>query len=341
MKRAALLLLLISCFQQRSFLQNIPLHSKLLFTSKEKTRVSADSIYRYQFSAIDSSNKPFSFSIKSLPSWLHYNAATQSVFGKPIKPGQYPIHLIAFNADTVVRQRFVLTVYNGKTTNILCLGNSITNGTDQYNSYRRSLWQLLHKNNYNFDLVGSWSSHHMGGQVPNPDFDMDHDGHSGWTATDVLNPPDWDKQRGNIHQWLEAYSPDIVLMELGTNEVFQCVTVADALKNISAVIDSLRKNNERVKIFLAQIPPLGERWGPKKLCGNDTAYKERVIAFNKGIKDFAIKKNTAASRVIIVDQYTGVDPAKNMYDDIHPNDSGEKIMAGKWFAAIRPYLKKL
>jgi acyl-CoA thioesterase I len=341
MKKVSLLLLLLACFQRAALSQNIPLRSKLFFISKEKNRVSIDSVYRYQLSALDSSGKPFSYAVKSLPPWLHFNRESHTLSGKPVKPGQYPLHIIAFNTDTMVHQRFMLTVYNGNTTNILCLGNSITNGTDKYNSYRRCLWQLLHKNNYNIDLVGSWNSHHMGGEVPDPDFDMDHDGHSGWTAADVLNPPDWDKQRGNIHQWLQTYSPGMVLIELGTNEVFQCVPVADALKNIAAIIESFRKNNSGVKIFLAQIPPLGKQWAPKKLCGNDTAYAQRVIAFNKAIKDFAVKKNTAASRVIAVDQYTGMDPSKNMYDDIHPNNSGEKIMAEKWFAAIRPYLKKL
>ncbi|MEP7142377.1 MAG: GDSL-type esterase/lipase family protein [Ferruginibacter sp.] len=341
MKKATSLLLLIACFQRITFSQNMPLHSKLFFTSKEKSRVSIDSIYRYRLSAFDSSGNPVSYTVKSLPSWLHYDATTHFISGKPLKPGQYPVHIIASNTDTMAHQRFMLTVYNGKTTNILCLGNSITNGTDKYNSYRRSLWQLLHKNNYNIDFVGSWSSHHMGGEVPSPDFDMDHDGHSGWTAADVLNPPDWDKQRGNIHKWLQTYSPGIVLIEFGTNEVFQCVAVADALKSIADIIDSLRKNNAGVKIFLAQIPPLGQQWAPKKLCGNDTAYAQKVIAFNKAIKEFGGKKNTAASPVIIVDQYTGMNPAKNMYDDIHPNDSGEKKMAEKWFAAMRPYLNKL
>lgn len=31
----------------------------------------------------------------------------------------------------------------------------------------------------------------------------------------------------------------------------------------------------------------------------------------------------------------------DMYDDIHPNSKGEKIMAQRWFDAMRGYLKKL
>ena len=49
------------------------------------------------------------------------------------------IHITASTADTTVHQRFMLTVYNDKTTNILTLGNSITNGTNKYNSYRSAI----------------------------------------------------------------------------------------------------------------------------------------------------------------------------------------------------------
>jgi lysophospholipase L1-like esterase len=340
MKKTALLAIVCIFFQQKAFLQNV-LHSKLQFTSKEKNRVSIDSIYYYTVSAIDSSGHSISYSVEGLPLWLTYNATTHSISGKPPKTGQYMIHIAASTADTTVHQRFMLTVYNKKTMNILTLGNSITNGTNKYNSYRRPLWQLLHKGNYNFDFIGSWDKHHMGGEVPDPDFDMDHDGHSGWKASDILSQPEWDKQRGNIYEWIQNYTPGIVLLELGTNEVFQCVAVKDAMNSISLLIDILRKKNPGVKIFIAQIPPLGKKWSDKTLCGNKVTYGEALINFNRQVKILAAEKNTTVSKIIIVDQYTGINPATDMYDDIHPNETGEKIMAQRWYSAVSKYLKKL
>ena len=316
-------------------------HSKLQFTSKEVNRVSIDSMYYYQFKAIDSSGNPFSFSVERLPAWLKFNVADHSISGKPRKPGQYMIDIIASAADTTVHQRFMLTVYNHKTMNILTLGNSITNGTNRYNSYRRDLWQLLHKGDYNFDFIGSWSLHHMGGEVPDPDFDMDHDGHSGWKASDILSQPDWDKQRGNIHEWIKTYTPDIVLIELGTNDVFQCVPARESMNNISLIINIVRNKNPRVKIFLAQIPPLGAQWADKKLCGTDTSYSQSIQIFNNYIVKLAEEKSTVTSNVIAVDLFTNVHPATDMYDDIHPNDIGEKDMAERWYKAINKYLTKL
>jgi acyl-CoA thioesterase-1 len=314
---------------------------KISFVSKAVNRVAEGSTYQYAVRAFDSLGRTIEYTVANLPSWIKFNKEKNTLSGLAKKAGQYPIQINAVTKDTTVTQHFMLTVYNKQTVNILPIGNSITNGTSVYNSYRRSLWQLLHAANYNFDFIGSWDKHHMSGEVPNPDFDMDHDGHSGWKASDVLQPPDWDMQRGNLREWLKNYTPNIVLIELGTNEVFQCVPVKEAIANIDTIIQLLRKKNPVVKILLAQIPPLGNQWGPKKLCGTDTAYDQAIKIFNEGVVGFARKKNTKQSPVILVDQFTGVDPSVDMYDDIHPNDKGEKIMAERWFAPMKKYLKKI
>ena len=313
---------------------------QLVFTSNPVTRVLSGKVFRYTFSAIDSMGKAISYSVDNLPSWIQYEKNTQTISGTTDKAGQYLVTIRAVTEDTVVGQNFMLTVYNKRTINILPLGNSITNGTGSYNSYRRSLWQLLHKANFNFDMIGSWALHHGGGPVPEPDFDMDHEGHSGWTAHDVLQPPGWDEHRGNIDKWLLLYRPDIVLMELGTNEVFQCLGAEKILDDMSLIIEKIRQKNKTVKILIAQIPPLGEQWAAKKLCGTDTSYAEAIKIFNTSIVKFAQNNSTSRSSVIVVDQFTGVDPSKDMYDDIHPNTNGEKKMAERWFKALAPLLRR-
>ncbi|MET0391684.1 MAG: GDSL-type esterase/lipase family protein [Chitinophagaceae bacterium] len=330
-----LFLLLLQLFSCASRAQ------QLSFVSKSVSRVKTGAVYRYTVAAFDSAGHTIRYTGAKLPSWLKLDINSHELTGRAAKPGQYPVQVDATTRDTVISQHFMLTVYDSETVNILPIGNSITNGTGAYNSYRRHLWQLLHAGNYNFDLIGSWSQHHMGGPVPDPDFDMDHEGHSGWKASDVLQPPDWDRHRGNLSDWLQQYRPDIVLLELGTNEVFQCMPAPEAINNLDTIIQMLRVNNPSVKILLAQIPPLGREWAPKKLCGNDIAYEQAVTDFNRAIAVFAKRTGTAASPVILVDQFTGVDPAADMYDDIHPNEAGEKKMAKRWFAALQPFLKKL
>ncbi len=316
-------------------------HHSIVITSKLSNRVRIDETYNYLIEAIDSANKQLTFSVDPLPGWLTYNGNAHTISGKAAKTGQYPVHIVITDGKDTIHQRYMLTVFDNQTTNILCLGNSITNGTGKYNSYRRDLWQMLHKANYNFDFIGSWDKHHMGGAVPIPDFDMDHEGHSGWTFEDMFHPPDWDSTRGNINVWLQQYVPDIVLIELGTNDVFHCRKTKDIIKDLGSLVETLRNKNNRVKIFVAQIPPLGAQWAPKKLCGNDTTYNSRILELNNAIAVFVKENNNDRSRITKVDQFSHVDPATMMYDDIHPNDTGEKIMAERWFNAIQHYLKKL
>ena len=312
----------------------------LYFTSKENSRVEIHSNYVYQFSVVDSIQRKISYYTENLPSWLYFNSATHTISGNPQKTGQYPIHLFASNWIDTTDQFFMLTVGDKKTLNILPIGNYITNGTSVYNSYRRDLWRLLHKGYYNFDFIGSWSLHHMGGRMPNYDFDLDHEGHSGWTISDMLHAPDWDSARGNITKWLSLYRPDIVLVELGTNDVFQCMNMDTAFASFSKLVNILRRKNRNVKILIAQIPPLGNQWSQKKLCDTSRTYGEMVLDFNKRVADFSILASTKHSPIVTVDQYSGVDPSKDMYDDIHPNSKGEKIMAERWFNALKPFLYK-
>jgi hypothetical protein len=86
---------------------------------------------------------------------------------------------------------------------------------------------------------------------------------------------------------------------------------------------------------------MGKQWSDKKLCSNDTTYAEAIINLNNDMVGYAKSHSTIKSPIILVDQFTGIDPAKDMFDDIHPNTNGEKIMAERWFNAIQPYLKRL
>jgi len=317
------------------------IHHRPVFISKEISRVGIGTDYHYTVQAMDSSGNPLLFSVKQLPAWLSYNEADHTISGKPLKAGQYPVQIQVSNQQAMAKQHFFLTVYNKQTSNILCLGNSLTNGTNKYNSYRRDLWQMLAAAHYNFDFIGSWNKHHMGGAVPDDDFDTDHDGHSGWTIDNMFTPPGWDSLRGNINKWLTDYKPDIVLIELGTNDVFQCVKVADMINKLDQLVKTLRKKNNKIKIFIAQIPPLGQQWAAKKLCSTPIPYEDVIKDLNKQIGLYSQGANTKSSPVHAVDQFNGVNPATDMYDDIHPNDKGEKAMAQRWFDAIHVYLKKL
>lgn len=202
------------------------------------------------------------------------------------------------------------------TVKIMPLGDSITVSTTPHNSYRYYLWHMLIDHGYRVDFVGS--QHGVGNGPPaHPDFDMDHEGHAGWRADQILT---------QIKGWASAAEPDVVLLHLGTNDVCQEQTVASTLTDIGGIIDVLRAVNPHVRVLLAQ------------LINSSNCPPQ---ALNAKLPALVDAKNTTESPIVLVDQYSGFIPATMCYDGTHPNDLGDSHMAGRWFEKLAPTLDDL
>ena len=148
---------------------------------------------------------------------------------------------------------------------------------------------------------------------------MDHEGHWGWRTDEVL---------AKIDGWVKKASPDIVLLHLGTNDIFQKQDNNDTVAELRQIILILRKHNPRVKVFLAQLIPLA----------GETA-DVQVRKLNDLLPEMVQSITTDVSPVHIVNQYEGFDALKDTDDGIHPNDSGIVKMAQKWHSALADHLK--
>jgi len=204
------------------------------------------------------------------------------------------------------------------------LGNSITQAANNHPSYRYPLWKKLIDAKISFDFVGSMNTNY-GGNPSRPDyngkpFDMDHEGHWGWRADEILNGMDG---------WLTKYSPDMVLMHVGSNDCIQAQDKNSTINEIKQIVAKLRNKNSAVVIFMATLIP----------C-NATGAPARVNDLNTGIKSLVPELTTEKSPVIFVDQNSGIDASKDLYDGIHPGPTGEEKMAQKWFDAINDYITK-
>jgi lysophospholipase L1-like esterase len=233
----------------------------------------------------------------------------------------------------------LLQVGNSQTINIQPLGNSITQGENTRESYRYRLWKKLIDDGFDFQFAGSMTDHFGCGTPVFDDhfgqvFNKNHEGHWGWRAYQILNGggTSW-FCRGNqkLSVWLSSYTPDISLIHLGTNDIFNndFGLSEDALMDttiyfLKSIIDVLRTDNPNVTIFLAQLIP------GNPISGNGY----RVPILNDRIPDIAIDKYDPNSPIIIVDQYSDFNVSSDTYDNIHPNESGEEKMAQKWRDAI-------
>ena len=193
---------------------------------------------------------------------------------------------------------------------IMPLGDSITQGDSDHNTYRRPLWKSLQTEGYNVDFVGSLRVNHRG-PPPSDDFDRDHEGHWGWRVDEIL---------GDIHRWAEEHQPDVVLVHLGSNDVFQ----RDSLEStLDELIDAVREVQPQATFLLAQIIPT-----------DSSAANTRIRNLNARIPELAAAKSTAMSRVLVVDHFTGFDPLSQTYDGVHPNADGEIHLSDRWLETL-------
>jgi len=202
---------------------------------------------------------------------------------------------------------------------ILPLGDSITQADLDFNSYRRPLWHLLDDAGYVVDFIGgrNYNGFNPYGPPPNPDFDLDHEGHPGWKADGLLS---------KLPGWLTGYTPDIVLLHAGTNDLLKHQSIESTILELKGIIDVLRNDNPHVTVLLAQIIPTNH------------SQNHSFTDLNAQMQGIIDEKSTAQSPIILVDQNSGFDPVTDTYDDVHPNLIGEEKMAQKWFDALTPFL---
>lgn len=215
---------------------------------------------------------------------------------------------------------------------ILPLGDSITHADANHLGYRYRLWVKLVDAGIDFDLIGSLRSNHLG----NPQwplykgrlFDRDHEGHWGWRADEILSGPAG-QEKDKLSEWLKGYTPDIVLIHLGTNDILRHQKVAETVDELKQIMVVLRADNPRVIILLAKLIPT--RAAPIN------AWIEKL---NARIVQMSASASTDQSPVIIVDQYSGFEAQDiDASDWLHPTPSGEEKMAAKWFEAIQGCVK--
>ncbi|GAB1692026.1 SGNH/GDSL hydrolase family protein [Krasilnikovia sp. M28-CT-15] len=187
---------------------------------------------------------------------------------------------------------------------IMPLGDSITYGIGSLtvDGYREQLRRRLVAAHLGVDFVGSQAA----GSGP----DRENEGHPGWTIQQIA---------ARAGRWLAAERPDVVLLQIGTNDMARRVDVAGAPARLSALIDQIRAARPAAQIFVAKIP-----------SATVPGYQARITAFNAAIPRLVAGKGP---RVHLVDQSSidGID----LRDSVHPHDFGYAKMAFNWYLALR------
>ncbi|HEV7608027.1 MAG TPA: GDSL-type esterase/lipase family protein [Steroidobacteraceae bacterium] len=197
---------------------------------------------------------------------------------------------------------------------IMPLGDSITAAPGCWRAY---LWTRLQSAGFNnIDFVGTSPDRSGCGFT----FDMEHEGHSGFSITSIAD-------QNLLPAWLSATSPNIVIVHLGTNDMWGGgILLQTKLTAYTKLIGQMRAQNANMKIIVAQIIPMDP-----PTCGNCNA---DVIAFNNALPGWAAGLTTSQSPITLVDQFTGFDVGADSFDRVHPVTSGFIKMSDRFFPAV-------
>ena len=216
---------------------------------------------------------------------------------------------------------------------IMPLGDSITSGESSgvqdsafWVSYRAILHSSLVSEGYDTDFVGSLTS-------GNAVFaDAQHEGHGGWvvdgyTAYSVLQ---------HIGDFLSAARPKVILLHIGTNDLWQGDTAANTAYELGELLDSIYNFDSNIWVILAQIINREQ----------SSSYRGITSTYNTLLSQLAQSRVAAGDKLVLVDMENeaGLDyrlaPAGDFYDEAHPAPSGYQKMANAWLDGLMQILPR-
>lgn len=204
---------------------------------------------------------------------------------------------------------------------IMPLGASRVEGARPFfESYRYELWKRLVDGGWDFDFIGG--NNDLAILYPpyaNRTFDVDHEGHGGFTSGEILD---------QIDAWLGAAgAPDIVLFSSpGGNDALQGLPLADAIDNVNAIIDALQAANPEVIIII-------EEWAPARSSAMTPELTDFIQQMRAAVVNIAGEQTDGTSTVIPVDMYTDFTDAY-LADEVHYNTAGAVFIAERYYTVL-------
>lgn len=158
-------------------------------------------------------------------------------------------------------------------------------------------------------------------------------GRSGFTSGEYLRY--LRKKNGSLAE----ERPDVILLQLGTNDVRadgDYTSAPDFERNMNAILDIFQDFRSRAGrapvILLAAVPPVPEGSGFPFSAESPRRVREEI---NPLLKRIAQKR-----AIPLVDNYSLFLRSPGLLPGIHPSDEGYRELAANWYRALKPYLPR-
>jgi lysophospholipase L1-like esterase len=196
---------------------------------------------------------------------------------------------------------------------IMMVGDSITHGDNGHHTWRYRLHEHLRRTNVRFDFVGP-SEAPLSGAYATAGWD---DAHAALWGQSTSQAKELIAEDVQIHQ------PDIVLIDLGTNDMTWLNgtprSTRDDMADLIARARAVKPDTQFVLAKIGDTGPLED--------GETTGY-------NQELEQLASQASSAISRVVTADVAGSWNWSTDTYDQTHPNARGEHVIAKAFAEAL-------
>lgn len=240
----------------------------------------------------------------------------------------FTIFILFSNISLQSQTLKILPLGNSLTKGVYCNNGTITNCINIPDSemagYRYPLYLALHSAGYEFEYVGN----ELAGWLLFPNSDLArHAGYPGIRTDEIYK-----KLTANNGYLLSSTAPDIVLLEIGTNDImagYSAANYATQLNNILNEIDEYENSTGKpVLVLLSKIIKFKQ----------GALYGGNVATYNTSLVNVYNQRVNNGDKICLLDVGSTLinlqEPAGDMKDELHPNQGGYDKMAALWFQAI-------
>ena len=182
-------------------------------------------------------------------------------------------------------------------------------GSTDENGYRSFLVQELQ--NHTVDLIGDM---HTGNMVDN-----NSEGRPGERINQTIA----------FSAAALAQKPNVIILHVGSNDLVYDDDTSNAPIRLLAVVQRIFSDCPDALVLLSELGP-----------STNNFYQARMDAFNRMLPKVASHFTAEGRHILAVDAASRIDPAVDLFDDIHPNDVGYKKMAQALAGALNFALAK-
>lgn len=226
---------------------------------------------------------------------------------------------------------------------IMPLGDSITKGTTKVGTltttvpggYRDPLYDKLTGAGHTFQFVGSTNINPTETlTTAKQDY---HEGWGGYLIDGAISigsdgKQDYGGLAENLKNWLDASTPDTILLMIGTNDIGKGYATG-ATNRLETLIRSIytysteKDKNHHVAVYVASLAPRPQ----------STSINNAVKSFNLEVPGIVDDCVADGLDVHYVDMYTPLNANTALYlsdDKLHPSAAGYQVIADTWYNAL-------